>query len=126
MKAFDLQVYLEMDTTGEGNNEGEITKIQLFKNSHEVTDPFNVNKTFANNSTENTGWLTIPVKSSCTKDQVNKIQIWVNDDINYKKLIVMTKSGDTTKTKVDNNNQLLIAKSRSMSLNNLQLVSTSS
>jgi len=99
----DLHVWIEIKTKNSSNAGGTLTSIKLKNGSTDVTDNFSIVQTFNKNSTENTGWLRIPVKLGCTVDKVNKIKLSCRDSIHFDWLLIKVRSKHIIRTKTITN-----------------------
>ena len=92
----DLQVWIEIQTSGYNDSNGSIKQIRFYNGNTSVTNNFSLVKVFQKNKTKNTGWKQVPVKSNCptinNKVFVNKLKITCSNNIRYSWLKIKVKS----------------------------------
>lgn len=97
----DLQVWIEMQTSGYTGSNGTTKHIKLYNGNTSITNNFSLVKVFQKNKMKNTGWKQVPIKSNCqlinNKVFVNKIKITCSDNIRYEWLKLKVKSGNITR-----------------------------
>lgn len=97
----DLQVWIEIQTSGYSDSGGAIKHIKLLNSNTAVTNNFSLVKTIQKNKMKNTGWKQVPIKSSCptinNKVFVNKLKITCSNNIRYEWLKLKVKSGNVTR-----------------------------
>ena len=102
----DFKFKIEIKVKGDHGSAGKLSKVNFWNSNNKMTDDYSITKHFPKFKTSNTGWHTVPMKSSCKSKNINKVKIKCSDTIKYEWLKIEIKSKDITRTRTFRNGHL--------------------